>query len=70
MAKCLIAKDRYFEKSKTQAYRLFTDIYESPDAVYIVTDLCTGGELFQRIVERGLILKLWLLTWYVKCWKD
>jgi calcium/calmodulin-dependent protein kinase I len=29
------------------------DIYESEDAVYIVTDLCTGGELFQRIVERG-----------------
>ncbi|KAG0744924.1 hypothetical protein G6F57_008901 [Rhizopus arrhizus] len=29
------------------------DIYESDDAVYIVTDLCTGGELFQRIVERG-----------------
>ena len=29
------------------------DIYESSDAVYIVTDLCTGGELFQRIVERG-----------------
>ncbi|GAA5809353.1 hypothetical protein MFLAVUS_002761 [Mucor flavus] len=29
------------------------DIFESDDAVYIVTDLCTGGELFQRIVERG-----------------
>lgn len=29
------------------------DIYESDDAVYIVTDLCTGGELFQRIVEKG-----------------
>ncbi|PHZ12421.1 calcium/calmodulin dependent protein kinase 2 [Rhizopus microsporus ATCC 52813] len=29
------------------------DIYESDDAVYIITDLCTGGELFQRIVERG-----------------
>ncbi|KAI8969255.1 kinase-like domain-containing protein [Mycotypha africana] len=29
------------------------DIYESDEAVYIVTDLCTGGELFQRIVERG-----------------
>lgn len=29
------------------------DIYESDDAVYIVTDLCTGGELFQRIIERG-----------------
>jgi calcium/calmodulin-dependent protein kinase I len=29
------------------------DIYESNDAVYIVTDLCTGGELFQRIIERG-----------------
>ncbi|KAI9251995.1 kinase-like domain-containing protein [Helicostylum pulchrum] len=30
------------------------DIFESDDAVYIVTDLCTGGELFQRIVERGI----------------
>ncbi|KAI9469923.1 MAG: kinase-like domain-containing protein [Benjaminiella poitrasii] len=29
------------------------DIFESNDAVYIITDLCTGGELFQRIVERG-----------------
>jgi calcium/calmodulin-dependent protein kinase I len=29
------------------------DIYESTDAVYIITDICTGGELFQRIVERG-----------------
>ncbi|KAI8890153.1 Pkinase-domain-containing protein [Backusella circina FSU 941] len=29
------------------------DIYESNDAVYIVSDLCTGGELFQRIIERG-----------------
>jgi calcium/calmodulin-dependent protein kinase I len=29
------------------------DIYESDDAVYIVSDLCTGGELFQRIIERG-----------------
>lgn len=29
------------------------DIFESDEAVYIVTDLCTGGELFQRIIERG-----------------
>ncbi|KAI8993411.1 kinase-like domain-containing protein [Pilobolus umbonatus] len=29
------------------------DIYESIDAVYIITDLCTGGELFARIIEKG-----------------
>ncbi|GAA5811603.1 hypothetical protein MFLAVUS_005043 [Mucor flavus] len=29
------------------------NIYESDEAVYSITDFCTGGELFQRIVERG-----------------
>lgn len=29
------------------------DIFEDTNAVYIISDLCTGGELFQRIVERG-----------------
>ena len=30
--------------------RLF-EIYEEKDAVYLVQELCTGGELFERIVE-------------------
>ncbi|KAG1436058.1 hypothetical protein G6F56_013722 [Rhizopus delemar] len=42
-----------FTKVRHQNIVSLHDIYESEDAVYIVTDLCTGGELFQRIVERG-----------------
>ncbi|KAI9271308.1 kinase-like domain-containing protein, partial [Sporodiniella umbellata] len=42
-----------FKKVRHQNIVSLHDIYESDDAVYIVTDLCTGGELFQRIVERG-----------------
>ncbi|KAI8646090.1 kinase-like domain-containing protein [Parasitella parasitica] len=42
-----------FKKVRHKHIVSLHDIYESPDAVYIVTDLCTGGELFQRIVERG-----------------
>ncbi|CAO3619731.1 unnamed protein product [Cunninghamella echinulata] len=29
------------------------DLYESKDAVYIVTDLASGGELFQQLLDRG-----------------
>lgn len=28
-------------------------MYESVDAVYIVTDLASGGELFQQLLEKG-----------------
>ncbi|KAI9311521.1 kinase-like domain-containing protein [Dichotomocladium elegans] len=28
-------------------------LYESKDAVYIVTDLCEGGELFQQLLQKG-----------------
>lgn len=30
--------------------RLF-DVYEDKNAVYLITELCTGGELFERITE-------------------
>ncbi len=30
--------------------RLF-EIYEGEEAVYLVQELCTGGELFERIVK-------------------
>ncbi|KAI8970300.1 kinase-like domain-containing protein [Mycotypha africana] len=29
------------------------DLYESKDAVYIVTDLASGGELFQQLLNKG-----------------
>ncbi|KAI7905064.1 kinase-like domain-containing protein [Cokeromyces recurvatus] len=29
------------------------DLYESKDAVYIVTDLASGGELFQQLLKKG-----------------
>lgn len=28
-------------------------LYESPTAVYIVTDLASGGELFQQLLSKG-----------------
>ncbi|MCO5614792.1 hypothetical protein L7F22_069076 [Adiantum nelumboides] len=28
------------------------DLYETREGVFIVTDLCRGGELFDRLVER------------------
>ena len=28
------------------------EVYEDGDCIHLVTDLCTGGELFDRIVER------------------
>ena len=28
------------------------DLYESKDAVYIVTDLAAGGELFQQLLDK------------------
>ncbi|GFY81380.1 calcium-dependent protein kinase 24 [Actinidia rufa] len=31
----------------------FKDVYEDKDAVYLVMELCHGGELFDRIVSRG-----------------
>ena len=27
------------------------DVYETPDDVFIVTELCEGGDLFERIVQ-------------------
>ena len=29
------------------------DYFETPNNLYLVMDLCTGGELFDRIVSRG-----------------
>lgn len=29
------------------------NLYESKDAVYIVTDLAGGGELFQQLLKKG-----------------
>lgn len=29
------------------------NLYESIDAVYIVTDLASGGELFQQLLKKG-----------------
>lgn len=29
------------------------DLYESVDAVYIITDLASGGELFQQLLDKG-----------------
>lgn len=29
------------------------NLYESKDAVYIVTDLASGGELFQQLLKKG-----------------
>jgi calcium/calmodulin-dependent protein kinase I len=29
------------------------NLYESKDAVYIVTDLASGGELFQQLLTKG-----------------
>lgn len=29
------------------------DLYETKDAVYIVTDLASGGELFQQLLDKG-----------------
>jgi serine/threonine protein kinase len=28
-------------------------LYETADAVYIVTDLASGGELFKQLLDRG-----------------
>ena len=29
------------------------DYFESPNNLYLVMELCTGGELFDRIIEKG-----------------
>ena len=34
------------------------DIYEEPDSFYIVTELCTGGELFDQIMLRKTFTEL------------
>ena len=31
----------------------YKDVYGDKDAVYLVMELCHGGELFDRIVSRG-----------------
>lgn len=31
----------------------FKEAYEDKDAVYLVMELCKGGELFDRIVAKG-----------------
>lgn len=31
----------------------YKDVYEDKEAIYLVMELCGGGELFDRIVARG-----------------
>ena len=31
----------------------FKEVYEDKDAIYLVMELCEGGELFDRIVSKG-----------------
>nr|XP_033776910.1 calcium/calmodulin-dependent protein kinase type 1B [Geotrypetes seraphini]XP_033776919.1 calcium/calmodulin-dependent protein kinase type 1B [Geotrypetes seraphini]XP_033776927.1 calcium/calmodulin-dependent protein kinase type 1B [Geotrypetes seraphini]XP_033776935.1 calcium/calmodulin-dependent protein kinase type 1B [Geotrypetes seraphini] len=41
------------KKIKHQNIVTLEDIYESPTHLYLVMELVTGGELFDRIIERG-----------------
>lgn len=56
----------------------FREAYEDRDAVYLVMELCEGGELFDRIVAKGhyteraaanvtkTILEVCKVRWYIK----
>lgn len=46
----------------------FKDWFESNEKFYIVTQLATGGELFNRIVQKGTLLRQMPLKLLDNCW--
>mmetsp|Transcript_24255 Transcript_24255/g.46474 ORF Transcript_24255/g.46474 Transcript_24255/m.46474 type:complete len:394 (-) Transcript_24255:187-1368(-) len=50
--RCLVREIKLLQEMKNSSIVQLVDVYEDGDYMHIVTDLCEGGELFEKIIEK------------------